>query len=228
MGITKNIRSIFTAEWDRANLYSRRGFSLLEMIIVMALVSVLFLGLLTSFFQMERLMSSQKIAADKSQNAINLMKMLSADLQNIVYEKWNIKDSFFLGKKEIVGGTRVDFLNFPTGSLYSNPSTLQSNVFSVAYYGKIDDNTGILNLYRREDIFISKIEESAGVGVPIIQNVKAFEVQYSTNSKTFDDEWDSALKSNTFPNIIKVRLVWEENDQEREFTFESYPPILSQ
>jgi len=179
--------------------------------IVVVLLSMLLLGIMTTYVQIQKLLSSQSIASQRVQQAEELYEILSHDLQNIVYEKWN-KDYFFIAKKNITGGVRVDSLNFISGSLYSNPLNLQSRTYNVYYFGKVDDESGLLSLYRKEDMFVDYKEKTHGVAIVVLENIREFMAEFSTNGKDWQDNWDS-LGSKNIPQHFRITIKYLQKDQ---------------
>jgi len=215
------IKAIF-----RESKSKRKGLTLIELLIVIALSSLLIGSLFTTYLQIQNLLFQQSDASKQSEKALQLIKMITTDLQNLTYQKWNPQAFFFKGKKEITHSVRTDYIKFPSGSYYSNPATLQSRVFSVTYYGYYDDETDTIGIYRKEDFFVDKDEESPGVGILILPNVQSFEIEYSTDGEDFNEEWDIALKKD-FPKHIRFVVSWNEDDLQREISFEVQPYILS-
>ncbi|MDH4200893.1 MAG: GspJ family type II secretion system protein [Spirochaetia bacterium] len=190
------------------------AFTIIELIIVVTLVSILFLGILTTYIQIQKLLNSQSSASIKGQQSEELYSILSHDLQNMVFENWN-KNFFFAAKKNIIGGERFDILNFISGSAYSNPLVLQSRIYNVSYHGENDPETGSLALYRSEDMFVDYKNHDLGVPIPVLTRVKEFRVEFSLNGRDWEDEWDYSLKKR-LPMFIKVTIQYFANDDSGE------------
>lgn len=202
----------------------RRGFTLVELTIVMALTGFLLLAVFGSYFQIRALLLRQSQASGRNNQAIFLMKTLLHDLNTPLSQNWN-KAQFFSGKKEVVGGKRADRLNFPAGNIYANPSGMQSAVYTVSYYSEPDDK-GQLVLYRREDIFLDSQKREAGLAIPYLENLQEFRLEFSANGQNWVDEWNYA-QTRSIPGIIRVHLSWlePESSQARVFTFEVRPLV---
>ncbi len=220
----------------KKQLNKSKGFTLIELLIVIALSSVLFTLLFGTYFQLQKVIKKQNIRSQISQQAIEAMYVLSSDIHNLYYEQWNI-DFYFLGEKKIVENQQIDTLKFPTSSLYSNTSTLQASVYTVTYFGGVDEETNETILYRKEDSFLDYKGKTLeldsnndviqdGVAIPLLKNVKNFIIEYSNNYESYDDTWD-ITKSNIPPKFIRVTLEWEENGLIRKITSVMSPVILS-
>lgn len=201
----------------------KRGFTLIEILIVMGLLGVLFGILFGTHLQVRKLLADQSIASNNSNEVLAFMKTLSADLHNLVYKKWQTKQ-LFIATKDIVGGKRIDNLLFTTGRLYNNPASLQTQVHNVSYFGDTTKN-GSIQIFRREDVFADPNNPGQGFAVPMAGNIEEFSVQFSQGGTNWEDEWDFAIKQ-VMPRYIRCTLRWKERDQERSFSFEVRPPLL--
>lgn len=191
-------------------------------------MSLLLMGIMTTYVQIQKLLNSQSSASVQGQQAEELYVILSHDLQNIVYEKWN-KSYFFKVKKNIEGGSRIDSLNFISSSIYSNPQMLQSRVYNVTYFGKINQDTGFLTLYRKEDMFVDYKETNHGVPVPVLEKITGFLTEFSLNGKDWQDSWDSVLNKNLpvhFRITIKYIQEFDTDTNERTLILQTSPGIF--
>lgn len=183
---------------------TKKGFTLLELIIVLTLASVFLIGIITTYLQIQKVLKSQTQASFNGQKAEELYEILSHDLQNIVVEPWNRK-YFFTAQKSILGGARMDFLNFISGSLYSNPLALQTQVYNVTYFAEADPQSGELTLYRSEDMFTDYKNTKGGIPVPVLENIREFRAEFSIDNKNWVDDWDYSLKQR-IPIYIRITI----------------------
>jgi len=210
------------------NKPQNKGFTIIELIIVISLLSVFFLGLMTTYMQIQKLLNVQSNASVQGQQAEELYEILSHDIQNLVYEKWN-NDYFFIAQKNVSGGSRIDRINFISGSLYSNPGILQSPFYNVTYFGKVNNDTGIMTLYRKEDMFVDYKETSLGVPIPVLDNISEFIAEFSLNGKDWQDSWDYSLNK-SLPKFIKITIKYfqkeDTNKVERTIMLQTSPGIF--
>ena len=204
------------------------GFTLVELLIVISLMSALLVGIMMTYFQIQKLLNTQSHASLQGQQAEELYSILTHDLQNMVYEKANTQ-FFFKVEKQISGGARVDFLNFISGSLYANPLLYQPKVYNVTYYGDVDDETGKVNLYRKEDMMVDYKNTDRGVPIPVLKNIHEFRAEYSTNGDDWLDEWDFTIKK-TIPKFIRITVKFylntESGETERSMVIQCTPGIF--
>ena len=191
-------------------------------------MSILFLGIITTYVQIQRLLNSQSIASMQGQQAEELYEILSHDLQNIVYEKWN-KKYFFLAKKNLIGGSKIDSLNFISGSIYTNPLVFQSRIYNVTYFGKINNDNGSLTLFRKEDMFADYKETSNGVPIPVLNKITKFLTEFSLNGEDWQDTWDPILNKN-LPTHIRITIQYIQDEEsgmnERKLILQTSPGIF--
>ncbi len=203
-----------------------RGFTLVELIIVIGLLGFLITALFGSYFQIKQLLLIENEAAITGNRAMLALKTISEDLNNLFIEgRWNPKQIFEI-RKDTIGSKRVDFMNFASTKLFSNPQTMQSSVRMVTYYGEVDEESGRVNLMRREDIFLDKNNPTAGVAIPLFQGIEKLEVQFSRDGGSFNDEDWSYASKRTYPRYIQVTMGWKEQGRDREYSFEVRPPIV--
>ncbi len=188
-------------------------------------MGLLFLLLFGSYFQIQDLIYKQNHASIQSHQMIGAVQMITRDIENTVFEPWHDKN-FFTASKEIVQANRADVLNFPSGTLYHNPSTLQARLYNVTYYGRTDEVSGDLRLYRREDAFIDYQETTGGIDVPILDHLLEFRCEFSDNGDDWEDGWQLSDKKKP-PAYARITLKWEEEDNQREFIFQVSPGIYS-
>ena len=198
------------------------GFTLIELLVVMGLIGLLLTGLFGTYLQVQELIYKQSKGSENSGQALNFMRVLSSDLNNIVFEKWNDRQPFII-EKSIIDGKRIDRLFFVSSSLHSNPANYQNSAFNVSYQGKADFENGVI-LYRLEDVFADSSQKLKGIPIPYVDNVQEFAVQASNNGRDWVDGWDRKI-NNVLPRYLKVILKWNEMGKEREFEFELRPPL---
>ncbi|MCS6985146.1 MAG: prepilin-type N-terminal cleavage/methylation domain-containing protein [Leptospiraceae bacterium] len=201
----------------------RRGFTLLEILIVIALLGSLLLLLFGTHLQIRQLLAEQSKASQKTGDILAFLKTLSSDLHNLVYEKWNSRQHF-IARKVIMGGRRLDELLFTTSRLYNNPASLQTQVHNVHYFADIADGESAV-VYRREDVFADPKNLRQGYAIPMAWDIEELVFEFSQSGQSWEDEWDFAVKQ-VMPRFIRCTLKWKEGGQERMFQFVVRPPIL--
>lgn len=200
----------------------RGGFTLIEVLIVLMLMTLLFGAMFGTYIQIRDLIQTQSNASNRSEKIMHVVRTLTLDIRNLRHEKWN-EEQIFRARKEVIGGSRIDRLSLPSGRIFANASTYQTNAFQVSWFGETDTDTGEVTIYRQETMF----PQTAGSGIPVsmAEGVKKFQIEFSLNGRDYFDEWDYSLRK-TMPRLIRVTIEWEENRQTRKYTFELRPPVL--
>lgn len=201
----------------------RRGFTLIEVLIVLALLGSLILLLFGTHLQIKELLAEQSIASQKGAEILAFLKTLSLDLNNLVYEKWNTRQHF-MARRHQIAGRRIDELLFSTGRLYNNPASLQNQIHNVQYFGDLDAQDQI-TVYRREDIFVDPKNLAQGYAIPMATGIEELVFEFSQSGQNWEEEWDFAVKQ-VMPRFIRCTVKWKEGGQDRIFQFTVRPPIL--
>ncbi len=200
----------------------KKGFTLVEVVIAIALTGVLFIAIFGIYFAIQKSMKNQTRYSSKSTEVMNLVYQISNDLNNLVEQKWNTK-VVFTAKKEIISGKRVDSIDFTRADLYQRLG--RSTVYDVSYHGMPDTQTGETILIRRENAFFMPGDRKTGVYYPVIRGFEEFTLEFSLNGTDWEDEWEYTAKSR-LPKLIRVNIKWKEGEMERSFSQVIKPPIL--
>jgi prepilin-type N-terminal cleavage/methylation domain-containing protein len=206
---------------------SRRGFTLVELLIVIGLSGFIFTTLMAVYLQIKKLAYEQTRVSNQSAAAIEFGTAISYDLANLIFEKYNIRQ-VFLVEKELHGGKRFDAFVFPSAALHANPSVLQARSFMVSYFVERDEDGQNYTLYRAEDMFVDYRNLYRGVAVPMVKYVEEFRVEGSNNGVDFEESWDYRSRRQ-MPRYVRITLFYRaspETNEISEYVVEVRPPIL--
>jgi prepilin-type N-terminal cleavage/methylation domain-containing protein len=206
---------------------SRRGFTLVELLIVIGLAGFIFTTLMVVYLQIKKLAYEQTRVSNQSAAAIEFGTAISYDLANLIFEKYNIRQ-VFLVEKELHGGKRFDAFVFPSAALHANPSVLQARSFMVSYFVERDEDGQNYTLYRAEDMFVDYRNLYRGVAVPMVKYVEEFRVEGSNNGVDFEESWDYRSRRQ-MPRYVRITLFYRaspETNEISEYVVEVRPPIL--
>ncbi len=191
----------------------KKGFTLIEIAIVMSLIGFLFFTMFGTYASIQKLIQNQSIVIKKSDQALYVIAMITNDLNNLYFEKWNT-NNFFIGKKNTIShDIEIDTLSFTSKSQYANSSTMQTTAFGVKYFGKYDEKTGRAYIFRQEDPF-SITSSNSGIPIPILEEVTQLQFKYSRNGTDWKTNWDSK-QAQRAPSFIEVQMKWMEGNIER-------------
>ncbi|MES0489926.1 MAG: type II secretion system protein GspJ [Leptospirales bacterium] len=194
----------------------RYGFTLIEVIISLAIAGTMLVALFGIFFQVRSTMQDQALYSNDGEDGAILLQTLSRDISSALYEKWNHNKFFFSVRKNILQGKRADSLNFTTGSFYYHISVQHARCYNVTYFGKPDPENDSVTLYRKEDVFADYENTTRGVSIPVLHNVEVFQIELSDDAKTWQEAWDNKR----LPRYVRITLIWIEGNKDAEFTKE--------
>lgn len=205
----------------------RRGFTLVELLIVIGLSGFIFTTLMVVYMQVKKLSYDQTRVASQSAAVIDFGVAISYDLENLIFEKYNVRQVFSV-EKELHGGRRFDAFVFPSAALNANPSVLQARSFMVSYFVERNPNGQDYTLYRAEDMFIDYKNPFRGVAVPMLKFVDEFKVEGSNNGVDYEETWDYKTRRQ-IPRYIKITIRYrpsEFSNEISEYVVDVRPPIL--
>lgn len=182
----------------------RRGFSLVELSIVILTLSLLFTMIFGVFFGVAQITSSESPVSLAKQQALLALENMRSSINQTYYHS-EIKRLVFVGRKQGSGDRRQDILTFaavhPGAEVLGTPA-----VREVSFYFKENgrgDGTG--TLMRREDQLVDKYPGTGGAHYPLLQNVLMFKLEYSLNGKDFKDDWHHE-EFRRVPRLVRISL----------------------
>jgi prepilin-type N-terminal cleavage/methylation domain-containing protein len=205
----------------------RRGFTLVELLIVIGLSGFIFTTLMAVYMQVKKLSYDQTRVSSQSSAVIDLGVAISYDLENLIFEKYNVRQVFTV-EKELHGGRRFDAFVFPSAALNANPSVLQARSFMVSYFVERSPTGLDYTLYRSEDMFIDYKNPFRGVAVPLLRFIDEFKVEGSNNGVDYEETWDYKTRRQ-IPRYIRVTIKYrpsETSNEISEYVVDVRPPIL--
>lgn len=205
----------------------RRGFTLVELLIVIGLSGFIFTTLMAVYMQVKKLSYDQTRVSSQSSAVIDLGVAISYDLENLIFEKYNVRQVFTV-EKELHGGRRFDAFVFPSAALNANPSVLQARSFMVSYFVERSPTGLDYTLYRSEDMFIDYRNPFRGVAVPMLKFVDEFKVEGSNNGVDYEETWDYKTRRQ-IPRYIRITIKYrpsETSNEISEYVVDVRPPIL--
>ncbi len=187
-----------------------RGLSLLEVIIVLAILAmmslVIYSGTSSTVYHQER----QVDQSERLRGPTLALMRISRDLKTayIIKAKDLLSPSFdgdlnFVGKED-----RLDFVSFANQRYMRDAK--ESDSLELSYYLENDPENDEANiLIRRQSTIIDKDLTQGGKTYPLLHGVKSLSFEYLPgDSDEWSKEWDSSsLKGNNrLPRAIKINL----------------------
>lgn len=188
----KNVYEMAVPQSTFHNPHSK-GFTLLEVLLALAILTVVVAVIYTSFSTASRSVESAEAIRDDTDLARTLIARVSDDIVN-AYCSQNMKTTtFFYGKKEEkdVNGNKVrlDSLFLTTLTNWRRPDSKETDLWEVGYFfNEKPDGKGYV-LMRREKRELSKDFPplEGGVEYEITDRIDELQIRYYDGSKWLDE-----------------------------------------
>lgn len=196
-----------------------QGFTLLEVLLAMAILAVIMTVIYTSFSTAGRNVEQAETLRDETDLARTLIARLSTDIAN-AYINPSMNSpallTIFYGKKdEAAGGVgagnekiRHDSISLTTLSNWRKPDSNEMELWEVGYFFKQNADGKGYTLFRREKRELSKDVPAldGGVEYEITDRVESLQLTYSDDGlKWTDNGWDSR-SLNKPPKAVEIAL----------------------
>ncbi len=193
------------------------GFTLLEVLIAVAIMSMIVTVIYTSFFTASNNVKQAEEIRDSTDLARTLMAKLSGDIANAYlnpYMNAPAVTTIFYGKK-VQSDTGLDKSRYD--SLYLTPLTnwrrldsKETDLWEVGYYFEQKPDGSGRVLMRREKRELSKDVPAleGGVAYEMTDHVVSLQLRYNDGISWFD-EWDSRNRQK-LPNVVEISLLLDD------------------
>ncbi|MDH5202827.1 MAG: prepilin-type N-terminal cleavage/methylation domain-containing protein [Nitrospirota bacterium] len=174
-------------------LITKKGFTLIEVLVAFALLSIILAALYSTFFISHKAMEGLDESLVKLQECRMSIDTMRRDIDSVLYDPIN-KNSLFKVEDKDIYGKQTSKLVFTTFS------TLRPGLSRIAYFVKEKDKKLVL----MKEITSAYTSENVGEGFEVVEDIEAFtvEVNYKDN---WVKTWDSAL-TRTIPQDIRITL----------------------
>jgi len=180
--------------------HSCGGFTLLEVLVSVAILSIILTAIYSTFFLAQRAVDGMDESLVKLQESRRALDILRCELDSSFFQASDantflqIKDRDFYGKS----ASELTFTSF---------SVLQPGLSKISYY--IEEGEGILHLFKKLELPLQTQE--ATEGVEIIENIDAFSIEAKYNDQ-WVKTWDTDINKGT-PEEIRINLVFRIKDR---------------
>lgn len=187
---------------------STNGFTLLEVLLALALSSFVLVALYTTFFTTDKVVSGIDEKMVKLQEAREVLDMLRRELESMFYKKDSAYTKFKIVDRDDFGKqtSRVGFTTF---------SGTGSELKSVEYFVKKEN--GKLLLVKK---FLPLFDEREPFEITVIEELEEFIVEANRGLKT----WDSELTLR-IPDYVSLTLKFPINNKTVTLRQRAYPKI---
>ncbi|MCB1141809.1 MAG: type II secretion system protein [Leptospiraceae bacterium] len=202
----------------------RSGFTLVELTIVIALLSVIFTGIFTAF-----------------STALNISRRASptngTNRQSIFFALENLRSTFsqtffidghkrlvFIGINEGTKNARRDKVVFAAYHQNAEEVGLPA-IREVSFFLRpMEDKEELFYLIRREDEMVDKNPFSGGLEHVLLDHVVSFQLKYSQRGDKWEDDWNHRDKKK-IPKLIRIEIIALVGNVEMKYESLSFPGL---
>jgi general secretion pathway protein J len=192
-----------------------RGFTLLEVMVSVGIISLLGVLIYGAFMGMNRSKTNMDYVADRYQQGRQSIDRMSRELSAAfisahrpISQVQTIRETAFIGK-DSSDSDRLDFTAFANQRLAANKHT--SDQAEVGFFLANDPDTGNTDLVRRLSRSIDDDPTRGGVVQVMAEDVQVFDVKYlDPVTNDWVDDWDSTQPSGQLgrlPGQVWILLV---------------------
>ncbi|WP_411822690.1 type II secretion system protein GspJ [Leptospira sp. 'Mane'] len=186
----------------------RRGFTLIEISIVMMVLGSIFTGMFMVFYTSNNI--AKKGSSQKGSNRKDILYAVENVRATITrtYYIDNQRRVLFAGKAEGVPGERNDRISFCTSNPFAEEED-SASVREVSFYLRKMENPKMPDLYyliRREDEMVDSSPTQGGIEHILLENVKSFQLKYSERGDKWVDDWNSRT-TKKIPRLVRMEII---------------------
>jgi general secretion pathway protein J len=194
---------------------TRRGMTLIEVMVVMVIIAMVSTLLYTGFVQTAH--NKERVEQDLAraheirmgvERIVRELQMAFVSAQINPSPALQVVNTAFVGS-DFMAGSRIDFTSFSHQRLYRDAHESDQNELSY-YLGDDPHEPGMKSLIRREQRRIDDDPRKGGQAAVLIQNVHKFELGYleplTGQWLTTWDTTQAAMQPNRLPTQVRIKL----------------------
>lgn len=189
------------------------GFTLLEVLVAVALASIVIIALYGSFFSVLRGRSDIDTSLERTREVSRFLETFSKEIQSSFFKDGNPWTGF-AGTEEGKNGRSMSRLSI-TAFTYPAFKTGRpaGDLLSIRYY--VEDKEGKLVLYK--ETWNPYADEKTGVlKAEVIEDIEGFEILYY-NGKDWAKAWDAKLDK-AVPDAVRATLSVKDKGEVKQFS----------
>ncbi|TGL77999.1 prepilin-type N-terminal cleavage/methylation domain-containing protein [Leptospira yasudae] len=209
----------------RKHTAGRKGFTLIEISIVVMILGVIFTGIFSTYYTSLRISRESSSPGGAAKRDILLAMENIRSTLAMTYFHQTQRRLIFIGRNDGRGLDRRDRLDF-AATHPNSEETSMPEVREVSFYLKpMLDTPDYYALIRREDEMVDRYPKSGGTEYTLLTHVKSFQLKYSRTGAKWEDEWDSKL-TKVLPRLIRVEMIVNSGKKEVRYETLAFPGIL--
>jgi len=180
-------------------LVNKKGFTLIEVLVSVAILSVVLAAIYSTFFLAQRAVEGMDESVVKLQESRRALDILRCELESSFFKEADANTLLQIKDRDSYGKSSSE-LTFTTFSI------LRPGLSKVSYY--IEEYDGSLNLFKK--IEAPRTQEKTE-GTETIENLDAFSIEAKYHDQ-WVKTWDTAVNKNT-PEEIRISLAFRLKDR---------------
>ena len=184
--------------------YASRGFTLLEVLLSLAILAVIVTTIYSSFSTAGRNIESAETTRDGTDLARTLISRLTNDIAN-VYVNGNLSETYFYGSKleRDEDKHRFDSIYLTTLTNWRTPESKEMDLWEVGYFfqDKPDGKGKVLRRKEKREFSKDVPRREGGKDYELTDAVDGLRLRYS-NGTTWADEWNKS----GLPKAVEIVL----------------------
>lgn len=203
----------------------RKGFTLIEISIVVMILGVIFTGIFSTYYTALRISRESSSPGGAAKRDILLAMENIRSTIAMSYFHQTQRRLIFIGRNDGRGLDRRDRIDF-AATHPNSEETSMPEVREVSFYLKpMPDVPDYYQLIRREDEMVDRYPKSGGTEYTLLTHVKSFQLKYSRTGAKWEDEWDSKL-TKVLPRLIRIEVIVNSGKKEVRYETLAFPGIL--
>jgi len=211
----------------------RKGFTLLEVLLTLAILGVIFSLLYMTFHQSMMVMANTEVRADVIQRGRLILERMALELKGSFIPAQERRSKVFgyglVGRSTKEGEDFLDHLNFTTLLLpQGTPLEGGKEIYEVGYFLDHEPGAKGFTLFRRQDEAIDGNLLQGGRVLAICDRVRSLSFLFFDRQGGKQKEWNSleGPKQNRLPSRIEIQLKLEDSHgQVHVFRTQVYLPL---
>ena len=203
----------------------RKGLTLIELSIVIALLGVIFTAIFSTYYTAIRISRNTAPRGGTSRQEIFFaLENVRSTLAQTYYVDGH-RNLVFIGKTDGVQGGRRDSVTFAAN--HPNAEEIGSPAIrEVGFFLKpMGETSEEFYLVRREDEMVDKDPLNGGIEHVLLDHVISFQLKYSQRGDKWQDEWDTK-DFKKIPKLIRIEIIAVVGDTEMKYESLAYPGIF--